>query len=398
MAKNRVFYLILLLTVWVTYVFGNEFGTLSIAILVTLFPLFLLLTLRLRLKRVSLELSVDEIVAEGKRRTVYFSYQIRYRGKFPGGCVWIVTHMVNNYISETMTDSIKAAVRPLAGREKTVTVSRSFDTEACGEITITPETFCLMDSFGLWKLKIPYERASVKQSFVIMPNLFPMEVSIEEDVTAMIDSERYSANLAGNDPGETFAIREYIAGDSLRTIHWKLSQKTDKLLVREFGLPVVNQILILFENVILDEKKIPPEKKVVLVDVLNSLGNALLEEQKIFTLCFLNHGIEEISEFEIQDKEQFHEAVSHLLGQPFTHGGETVASRYMQGREVCAYAHVAVLAAETFPDYDLLYNGNHVTLIVEESGHRTKGYVGDGLYKINYTTENVREDLGQISL
>ena len=140
------------------------------------------------------------------------------------------------------------------------------------------------------------------------------------------------------------------------------------------------------------------EKKVVLADALNSLGHALLEEQKLFTLCFFDHRVGEISEFEIQDKEQFHEAVNRLLGQPFTHGGETVASRYMQGREVCAYEHVAVLAAETFPDYDLLYNGNHVTLLVEESERRTKGYVGDGLYKIDFTTENAREDLAQISL
>lgn len=37
----------------------------------------------------------------------------------------------------------------------------------------------------------------------------------------------------GDDPGETYDIREYRSGDSIRQIHWKLSGKLDDIMIRE---------------------------------------------------------------------------------------------------------------------------------------------------------------------
>ncbi|MCQ2538114.1 MAG: DUF58 domain-containing protein [Lachnospiraceae bacterium] len=41
-----------------------------------------------------------------------------------------------------------------------------------------------------------------------------------------------------NDPSEAYGIREYVPGDSIKSIHWKLSEKTGKTMVREYGMPV----------------------------------------------------------------------------------------------------------------------------------------------------------------
>ena len=48
----------------------------------------------------------------------------------------------------------------------------------------------------------------------------------------MLESDRSADSRRGNDPGEVRAIREYVPGDPVRNIHWKLSEKTDKLLVK----------------------------------------------------------------------------------------------------------------------------------------------------------------------
>lgn len=42
-----------------------------------------------------------------------------------------------------------------------------------------------------------------------------------------------SVNRKGSDASEVFDLRTYQPGDDIHTIHWKLSQKTDELLVRE---------------------------------------------------------------------------------------------------------------------------------------------------------------------
>ena len=40
-----------------------------------------------------------------------------------------------------------------------------------------------------------------------------------------MESFKYSKDRPGDDPGETYDIREYRSGDSIRQIHWKLSGK-----------------------------------------------------------------------------------------------------------------------------------------------------------------------------
>lgn len=51
------------------------------------------------------------------------------------------------------------------------------------------------------------------------------------------EAEVYDDMRGGHDTSETFQIREYIAGDKLQNIHWKLTAKTDELMVREHSLP-----------------------------------------------------------------------------------------------------------------------------------------------------------------
>lgn len=51
----------------------------------------------------------------------------------------------------------------------------------------------------------------------------------------------------GDDPGDTYDIREFREGDAVRRIHWKLSAKTDELMVRDFGRPMERTTLVLLD-------------------------------------------------------------------------------------------------------------------------------------------------------
>lgn len=52
-------------------------------------------------------------------------------------------------------------------------------------------------------------------------------------------------NRKGNDHSEIYDIREYMPGDDIRSIHWKLSSKTDKLILREPSDPSHYHVMIL---------------------------------------------------------------------------------------------------------------------------------------------------------
>lgn len=56
--------------------------------------------------------------------------------------------------------------------------------------------------------------------------------------------ETYSLLQKGDDPTEIFDIHEYHEGDLLKNIHWKLSLKHQKLLIKDNALPMQHHISI----------------------------------------------------------------------------------------------------------------------------------------------------------
>ncbi|MCL2333065.1 MAG: DUF58 domain-containing protein, partial [Actinomycetia bacterium] len=56
-----------------------------------------------------------------------------------------------------------------------------------------------------------------------------------------------STVVPGDDPCELYDLRDYQPGDRLSRIHWKLSDKYDRLMVKEYGRVVASDALITFD-------------------------------------------------------------------------------------------------------------------------------------------------------
>jgi uncharacterized protein (DUF58 family) len=67
-----------------------------------------------------------------------------------------------------------------------------------------------------------------------MPLLFDMNM-VQAGVTAMPESDMEAARTRGAVSGDMIDIKEYLPGDPVRNIHWKLSEKTGKTLVKVLG-------------------------------------------------------------------------------------------------------------------------------------------------------------------
>lgn len=75
---------------------------------------------------------------------------------------------------------------------------------------------------------------------------------LDSDVTETVNRH------FGADNTELADIRDYIAGDSLRAIHWKLSSKTEELQVRQYAKNSEKQTIVICDNAIRYEND--PEK------------------------------------------------------------------------------------------------------------------------------------------
>ena len=82
----------------------------------------------------------------------------------------------------------------------------------------------------------------------MQPKGFAQTIFISPDANCPDDSESYAPDRAGYDLSEVYQLREYRPGDSLRQMHWKLSGKLDRLVIREASLPVRRSVLLFWER------------------------------------------------------------------------------------------------------------------------------------------------------
>ena len=102
------------------------------------------------------------------------------------------------------------------------------------------------DALQLFSKKISVRDDS---TFVnVLPSIRELPVEVDPKTRQYIpDSDEYATDRRGDDVSEIYAIREYRPGDSMKTIHWKLSARTEQLMVKEFSFPQGVQILILLD-------------------------------------------------------------------------------------------------------------------------------------------------------
>lgn len=68
---------------------------------------------------------------------------------------------------------------------------------------------------------------------VFYPQPVALQLTFSEDALSAGTTEEMVRRHRGNDPSETFDVRDYVPGDDVRSIHWKLSGKMDTLIVRQ---------------------------------------------------------------------------------------------------------------------------------------------------------------------
>ena len=209
------------------YLFENGAGTRLLLAAVIALPLCSALALWLSRPKLAAELRLPARMERG--RTVQGTLVLKNASKLPIARVMGRVELAHALTGERTAVSFSRGI----GAGGTVSVAFTLSAAHSGRVDIKVAGIQVLDPFGLFARAVPYEAGA---SVLVMPDLRPVGASPND--AALSDSQGYSLQRAGNDPSETFRIREYVPGDPIRQIHWKLSQKTGQLLVRELGLPI----------------------------------------------------------------------------------------------------------------------------------------------------------------
>ena len=125
---------------------------------------------------------------------------------------------------------------------RTTTFEVPIATDKCGEVSVKCKNIQVYDIFKLFHFPC---RGFEELRTVIYPHKVRIKVEITRNYAGIPQEEGMVQNRKGNDHSEIYDIREYMPGDDIRSIHWKLSSKTDKLILREPSDPSHYHVMIL---------------------------------------------------------------------------------------------------------------------------------------------------------
>jgi uncharacterized protein (DUF58 family) len=227
-----------------------------------------LMTVRLTGKKIELNVSTVENVSKGM--SVPLHIKLNNKSKLPIFCMKCSVVCENVLTGEKSREEIFLNAGPLKTSVKTM----ELDEHNCGYINISVENVRIFDMFMIFVSKTS---VTTKGGAYVMPQIRQIELDERVLHAYNMESYQYSTYQKGNDPSETFGIREYIEGDSPKTIHWKLTGKTGELVVRELGLPVENSILLLMDKRLSVGEELGAELRASAAELFLSLSHALLE-------------------------------------------------------------------------------------------------------------------------
>ena len=265
MIKSRVYYIVWLLASLLLYLWSDSWIACFLVAVSVILPLVSGLWLLTEKRQIHCYFQIKDIA--GKGQEAKGSLCVENHGFLPLprlGC-----HLVfqNRLTGEKARQDVYCSV----SAKKTQQLEWGLSSEYCGNIRVVLETISCSDVFGLWKVVL---RPGEKSHVVILPDIIQMEVTVTDSDTANWESVTYSSVKRGDDPSEIFGVREYLPGDSLKNIHWKLSGKMDDLYVKELSLPIENSILLIYETAILGKRRESARVRSAMMEAFLSVSQA----------------------------------------------------------------------------------------------------------------------------
>lgn len=188
--------------------------------------------------------------------------------------------------------------RPITGESWILKPGQELPTDHCGALTAQLRRPRVLDYLGLFRIRPRQGSGAV---ITVLPEPVPLET--------MPDLQRYLAKSwrpkSGGGFSENHELRLYRPGDALNQVHWKLSAKTGKLIIREPMIPERGLVLLTMDvegtPEILDRK----------FGQLLWLGDYLLEHSVAFEIrAMTERGLESLP---VSGRVQLEKALETLL-------------------------------------------------------------------------------------
>lgn len=258
MLRNKILYLMVLIEACLLYVLYNSYEPVVLLWIAVLVPVFLFVGLIVSGFCINVRAYEEKIVVT-RQSTHKIEMEIENKSFLPTGQIRVLGNIngvkfhTDVYLSGKSVKSIECPV----------------DLEKCGIKNLVISKIVIFDLLKIFKIT---KRADKNIQVIVVPNVYNVDYGkVNMDYEYDGESEKFSENQSGDDPSEIFDIREYKSGDRLSRIHWKLTTKLKKLMVKDFSRAIPDGIEMFINN----------KNGAESLDVLFSIGMFILEQKGV---------------------------------------------------------------------------------------------------------------------
>ena len=354
--RRQLLCAVCILAAIVFYIYTRTPTALFLMCAVILFPLIAIPFALLCAKRVRLSLNIPDTVQKGT--PAHGSLLIENPSFIPLSGLELVLHIRNTLTGRETHATFSCAVPP-RGRDK---VEFILDSAYCGQYIISCKEFRIYDFLGLRGINKPL---SIREKRIIPPETFSVNVTLTDGERTHGSSEPFSIPQKGQDYSETFQIREYVDGDSIRQIHWKLSQKLDRYIVTDPSLESERTLLILWDSDSFSGN-ISPQIPDALAESLISLSLSLAEAEIPHCVAWKNGETGNIELQEVDGPDDVYAVISGILCATSGKADSSLMAEFLHELNLRAYPKIAYFSHQLPSVADLQISDKITVFICSE--------------------------------
>ena len=282
MRRHQMWYGVLVVTAVLLYIVADRGAALVMMAGLVIIPIISALLEMAAMKYMKIDMTCREQCRVHQEVPLYI--RMTRGNRIPSGSIFMKLN-IHNLLYDEKTEK-KILLQPAEKNEQEF--SYPFEAEMCGAFRMSVQTVEVYDLTGLfcWKREV-----NLTSEILAHPESLDVNVQVMRRPETEKDGDIYDQNRKGQDVSEVHGLREYIEGDSFGSIHWKLSSKIDKLIVREFSYPANYKTVILYDTMkYADGEEISNERNDAVMALTFALSKSMLEHNLEHSVMQMENG------------------------------------------------------------------------------------------------------------
>lgn len=327
MTKDKLIYLAIVIIAGGFFILYRDPLSLILLLVILAIPLLLLIiTILMRLGiRINVE-SGHSVYACGDKAKI--SIVIANYSILPVSQIKVFADYKNAFFKHYDNGEFNFFAPPLSKNRYEIEI----DSRHTGKVDVFFKKARVMDYFGVFSIPI---RIKKRVSASFLPQIHAIEPTLRKNNYTASEANLYSKHKPGDDPSEVFAIRDYLDGDKLSRIHWKLTTKQDKLMVKDYSLLINEAVMILPELMFGEGKEADLDLIDAVLEIAFSLSHTLIERKTLHAIGYYNAEADKVCTQKINDLDDLYSAfgaifnTSNYYSQPILAGMDSEKQQSM---------------------------------------------------------------------